>query len=64
MDSEEFVDTSPMDGLYSGRILRAVVQALDIEEEVLDSKTAQRFFSGRHVDEYNRNQIFDALGRR
>ena len=63
MDRKEFVDTSPMDGLYSGRILRAVVQALDIEDEVLNSRTAQRFFSGRHVDEFNRNQIFDALGQ-
>ena len=63
MDSKEFVDTSPMDGLYSGRILRAVFVALDIEDEVLDSRTAQRFFSGQHVDEFNRNQIFDALGQ-
>ena len=33
MDSKEFVDTSPLEGLYSGRILSAVVQALDIEDE-------------------------------
>ena len=63
MDSKEFVDTSPMDGLYSGRILSAVVQALDIEDEVLGDRTARRFFSGQHVDEYNRNQIFDAMGQ-
>ena len=63
MKEREFVDTAPMDGLYSGRILRAVVWALDIEDEVLDSRTAQRFFSGQHVDKYNRNQIFDALGQ-
>ena len=63
MNGKDFVDTSPMNGLYSGRLLSAVVQALDIEDEVLKSKTAQRFFSGRHVDEYNRNQIFDALGQ-
>ena len=63
MDSRQFVDTSPMDGLYSGRILRAIVQALDIKDEVLGDRTARRFFSGQHVDEYNRNQIFDALGQ-
>ena len=63
MNGKDFVDTSPMNGLYSGRLLSAVVQALDIEDEVLKSKTAQRFFSGRHVDEYNRNQIFDARGQ-
>ena len=63
MDSKEFVDTSRMDGLYSGRILRAVVQALNIEDEVLGDRTSRRFFSGQHVDEYNRNRIFDALGQ-
>ncbi len=52
-----------MDGLYSGRVLRAVVQALDIEDEVLDSRTARRFFAGEPVNEYNRNQIFDAFGQ-
>ena len=63
MNEKSFVDTAPLGGLYSGRILRALVQALDIEDEVLDSRTAQRFFSGQHVDEFNRNQIFDALGQ-
>ena len=52
-----------MDGLYSGRILHAIVQALDIEDEVLGDRTARRFFSGQHMDEYNRNQTFDALGQ-
>ena len=52
-----------MDGLYSGRVLCAIVQALDIEDEVLDSRTARRFFAGESVHEYNRNQIFDAFGR-
>ena len=52
-----------MDGLYSGRILCAVVQALDIEDEVLDSRTARRFFAGESVNEHSRNQIFDAFGQ-
>ena len=52
-----------MNGLYSGRILHAIVQALDIEDEVLDSRTARRFFAGESVNEHNRNQIFDALGQ-
>ena len=63
MDCKDFVDTSPMDGLYSGRILHAIVQALDIEDEALTNRTARRFFAGNSVDEYNRNQIFDALGQ-
>ena len=54
---------APLGGLYSGRILRAVVQSLDVQDEVLTNRTARRFFSGQHVDEHNRNQIFDALGQ-
>ena len=50
-------------GLYSGDILRAVVQALDIEDAVLRSRTARRFFAGESVDEYNRYLIFESLGR-
>lgn len=52
-----------MDGLYSGRVLCAIVQSLDIEDEVLDGRTARRFFAGESVNEYNRNQIFDAFGQ-
>ena len=57
------VDTSPMDGLYSGRVLCAIVLALDIEDDVLDSRTARRFFAGESVNEHNRSQIFDAFGQ-
>ena len=63
MNEESFVNTAPLGGLYSGRILRAVVQCLDVQDEVLTNRTARRFFSGQHVDEHNRNQIFDALGQ-
>ena len=47
MDGKDFVDTSPMDGLYSGRVLPAIVQALDIEDEVLNSRTARRVLRRR-----------------
>ena len=57
------MNTAPLGGLYSGRILSAIVDSLDVQDEVLTSRTARRFFSGRHVAEYNRNQIFDALGQ-
>ena len=63
MNEKSFVSTAPLGGLYSGRILRAIVQSLDIQDEVLTNRTARRFFSGQHVDEHNRNQIFDALGQ-
>ncbi len=63
MDDYSLMDTSPMDGLYSGSILRAIVQAVDIDDEVLDGRTARRFYAGEPVNEYNRNQIFDAFGQ-
>ena len=50
-------------GLYSGEIMKYVVQALDIEDDVLESRTARRFFSGETVNEYNRGQILEALGQ-
>ena len=63
MNEKSFVNTAPLGGLYSGRILRSIVQSLDVQDEVLTNRTARRFFSGQHVDEHNRNQIFDALGQ-
>ena len=63
VNEKSVVNTAPLGGLYSGRILRAIVQSLDVQDEVLTSRTARRFFSGQHVDEHNRNQIFDALGQ-
>ena len=63
MNEKSFVNTAPLGGLYSGRILRAIVQSLDVQDEVLTNRTARRLFSGQHVDEHNRNQIFDALGQ-
>lgn len=63
MNEKNFVDTAPLGGLCSGRVLRTVVQSLDVRDEVLTNRTARRFFSGQHVDEHNRNQIFDALGQ-
>ena len=63
MNEKSFANTAPLGGLYSGRILRAIVQSLDVQDEVLTNRTARRFFSGQHVDEHNRNQIIDALGQ-
>ena len=63
MNETSVVSMAPLGGLYSGRILRAVVQSLDAQDVVLTNRTARRFFSGQHVDEHNRNQIFDALGQ-
>ena len=56
-------DQPALAGLYSGQILKYVVQALDIEDDVLESRTARRFFSGESVNEFNRGQILEALGQ-
>lgn len=53
----------PSGGLYSERIIQAIVQALDIGEGVLAEKRARRFFAGESISEYNRAEIFDALGQ-
>ena len=50
-------------GFYSGEIIKYVVQALDIESDVLENRTARRFFAGESVNEYNRGQILEALGQ-
>lgn len=52
----------PLLAVYSGQIIGAVVKALDIDHEVLNSRTARRFFDGRPVNDHNYNQIFLALG--
>lgn len=52
----------PLLTVYSGQIIGAVVKALDIDHEVLNSRTARRFFDGQPVNEHNFTQIFLALG--
>lgn len=52
----------PLLTVYSGQIIGAMVNALDIDHEVLNSRTARRFFDGRPVNDHNYNQIFLALG--
>ena len=64
MNEKSFVNTAPLGSLYSGRILRAIVQSLNVQDEMLTNRTARRFFSGQHVDEHNRNQIFEPWDRR
>ena len=57
---------------YSGQIIGAVVKALDLDRSVpmahdhyrsvLKGRTAQRFFAGCSVNEYNHKEIIKALG--
>ena len=49
--------------LYSGAILGAVVDALDVGEGALAGKTAKRMFSGRSVSESGRKDVLTALGQ-
>ena len=63
MTTTDHSDQPVLAGLYSGQIIKYVVQALDIEDDVLESRTARRFFSGESVNEFNRGQILEALGQ-
>lgn len=54
---------SESSGVYSGQILGAVVDALDVGEGVLADKSAKRMFSGRSVSETSRKAILRALGQ-
>ena len=53
----------PFRGLYGGRIIQAIVQALDLGEGVLADRTARRFYGGEFVDQYNLDRIYEALGQ-
>ena len=55
--------SGPFAGLYGCDILSAIVSALDIDDEILASRTARRFFDGESINEHNRLQIFEALGQ-
>jgi len=47
---------------YSGRIIGAIVDALDITDEGLIDKTAKRYYSGKNISEYSLNRIHSTLG--
>ena len=49
---------------YSGQIIGAVMEALDIKDEVLTNKTAKRYYSGITIGEYSLRQIYITLGKR
>ena len=49
----------PFSGLYSRQILRAVVDALDLEgDHTLTDRTARRFYQGFSPNAYDRGRIF------
>lgn len=50
-------------GPYSGQILGAVVEALDVGKGVLADKTAKRMFAGRPVSERSKSERLKALGQ-
>ncbi|MFC2018721.1 tetratricopeptide repeat protein [Chloroflexota bacterium] len=49
--------------LYSGQIIGAIVEALDIKDDALTDKTAKRYYSGKNVSKYSLNRIYIALGK-
>ena len=57
-------EPGPFSGLYSRQILRAVVEALDLEEgHVLTSRTARQFLRDSNPNGHNRREFFLALGQ-
>ena len=57
-------EVGPFAGLYSRHILRAVSEALDLEEgHRLNDRTARRFFRTANPNRYSRSQIFLTFGQ-
>ena len=52
----------PMLSVYSGQIIGAIVDALNICHDILDGRTAKRFFAGEPINEYNHTEILLAIG--
>ena len=52
----------PLGDAYSGQVIGAVVDALGLNEGVLKSRTARRYFDGRTVSEHKRAEILKGLG--
>ena len=48
---------------YSGHVLGAVVDALDVSRGVLGDKTAKRMFAGRSVNVASKTERLEALGQ-
>ena len=57
-------EPGPFAGLYSRQILRAVVEALDLDEgHTLTGRTARRFLRDSNPNSHNRREFFLALGQ-
>ena len=54
---------APLGGLYSGRIIGAVVKVFNLDQGVLSQRTARRFFNGRSVSDPSRKEILDAIAK-
>ena len=52
----------PFGGVYSGKIIGAIVRALNLDDGVLKGRTAQRFFAGHPISEHSRTEVFEELG--
>ena len=48
--------------VYSGQVIGAVIDALNIRHDVLDGRTAKRFFAGEPINEHNHTEILLAIG--
>ena len=57
------VKQGPLGGAYSSQVIGAVVEALGIDQGVLKTRTAKRYFEGRTVSESKRQEIVEELGQ-
>ena len=55
--------TATYDPPLSGQIIGAVVKELRLQSDVLQGKTAKRYFRGKWIKEDSRREIFEALGQ-
>lgn len=56
-------ELTPLGDVYSGKVIGAVVKALNLDQGVLKDRTARRFFAGYSVSEHNRKEVLNELGK-
>ena len=55
--------STPYKAPFSGPVIGAIVKALGLQDDVLQSKTAKRYFSGKRVKDDKKHEICAAVGK-
>ena len=53
----------PYKAPFSGSVIGAIVKAFDLQDDVLQHKTAKRYFSGKRVKDESKRAIYAAVGK-